>query len=432
MAFPKLHKNIKVRLITFFLSTMLAWMIYPFMAIYFSNYFGAKLTGFLLTGSVAMGVFVGLYGGYLADKLGRKNILLIGVGISLVLFLVMAVANSPLFHSVPVTLVAFLLLGISGGLVGPATGALVIDSTNEENRPFVFSIQHWVENLAVMIGATIGGFYFQNHKFAIFSGIAIVAVIEMILTVFFIQEVYQPKVVIEKIHVLKGIAKSYKQAVKNKAFMFMLIGTTLLYSSEKHLPNFIGVHWAERFKEFTLSLFGKIQMNVTGYKLVGFFTTEMTILVVAFGIFIAAWLKGKNTKSKKNILFIASGIYMFSFAILATVTSLPAILFLGVIITFGEILTVPIVGAFSAEMMDEENRGSYSALKNVGSNMRQLLGTLGLSLYGLIGTLGMTIVMTVILIVTLILFQKSLRIHFSQKEIDYEEISRKKLGLLDK
>lgn len=414
MALPRLHRNIKIRIITNFLSGVLGSMIWPFMAIYFSNYFGAKLTGVLLTGEVLLGIAIGFYGGYLADKVGRKKMMIIGLSLTTTGYFFMTLANSPVFQSVWITLLMFIIIGSSYGIIGPAAGAMLIDCTNDDNRPFVYSIQYWAGNLSGMIGGSLGGFFFQHHKFEIFLGLTIVAILDLLLTTKFIVEEYTVKKAVEKIHILKDIAKSYHAVIKNKAFMFFFIASALMWSSERQMTNYIAVHWAQHFKPVHISISNWFSHSVTGYNLVGLYTTENTFLVVTFGMLIAVFVKRTDMK---RLFYIASTVYMLFYAFLGLLNSMVLIIIFGMVITFAEMTIVPISSTYSVSMMHEENRGSYSAFMNVGDNIKGLIASLCVSLYGIIGTYGMTIVMLLLALIAFVLFRISLRIHFNKKEL---------------
>lgn len=74
MGFWSMHRNIKIRIITSFLTRTVSTMIFPFMAIYFSIKLGSVLAGVLLLVNVMAALIIGLYGGYIGDRLGRKRL----------------------------------------------------------------------------------------------------------------------------------------------------------------------------------------------------------------------------------------------------------------------------------------------------------------------------------------------------------------------
>lgn len=71
--FKSLHPNIRIRIYTSFLSRVIGSMIFPFMAIYFTYQINATIAGILLMINIAVQFIAGLYGGYLADLVGRKK-----------------------------------------------------------------------------------------------------------------------------------------------------------------------------------------------------------------------------------------------------------------------------------------------------------------------------------------------------------------------
>ncbi|MDF2534798.1 MAG: emrB [Bacillales bacterium] len=408
MAFPKLHKNIQVRILTSFLSRLLGSMIYPFMAIYFSGHFGSKFAGILLLIGVWIQIVVGFYGGYLADKIGRKKIMSIGIIIQLITYIFMALANSPILDSAWLTLIMFTLNGASGGLVYPATSALLIDSSTLENRTFMFSIQYWTSNVSFMIGSLLGGFYFEHHRFELFSGLAVCTAFTLILTIYIMTDSYVPKKVIGKVHVIKDIVHSYKVVVKDKAFMYFIFATVFLWSMESHSANFIAVRLAKEFKTEVVQFFHFTSFEVTGYKIIGFLNTENATLVVLFGIFISSWIRNKGMK---NILYISILMYFIGYIVLSYSNSLWLIFIVGLILTFGEMFSTPIAHTYESEMMDESARGSYSAIGSFGGNLTQLAGAIGLTLYGWIGGYGMAAVIALCGVCSFYFFHISLKIH---------------------
>jgi MFS family permease len=97
------------------------------------------------------GFFGNLIGGALADRLGRKSIILFGLVVSALSSLAMGLVNS---------LSAFYVLaavvGVLSDVAGPAHGAMVADMLPEEKRPRA-SVCCVGANLAWVIGPSLGG-----------------------------------------------------------------------------------------------------------------------------------------------------------------------------------------------------------------------------------------------------------------------------------
>lgn len=99
-----------------------------------------------------------LLGGKLADRYGRKTILLIGnYGMVLGYFV-----NALLPLGVH-TIVIFFLSGFFGNLTGPASTAMVADKSSSKDREKAYSLSYLGWNLGFVLGPSIGGFLFKNY-----------------------------------------------------------------------------------------------------------------------------------------------------------------------------------------------------------------------------------------------------------------------------
>lgn len=158
--FRELHPNIRARILIQFLSKVIGSMIFPFMAIYFSREINSSVAGFLLMINVLVQFLAGMYGGHLADIIGRKKLMVTGELLKVFAFLGMVLCNSPMFHSPWITFVMLLIIGVAQGLINPAGEAMLIDVSTPENRSFMYSVSYWANNLSIMIGIMVGGLVF--------------------------------------------------------------------------------------------------------------------------------------------------------------------------------------------------------------------------------------------------------------------------------
>lgn len=68
-----LNINVRVRLLTSFLSRFFGNMVYPFMSIYLTLYFSDQTAGTMLLIITSAAIVMGFLSGYLADIFGKKN-----------------------------------------------------------------------------------------------------------------------------------------------------------------------------------------------------------------------------------------------------------------------------------------------------------------------------------------------------------------------
>lgn len=78
-----------------FLSVVLGSAIFPFMSMYYVQYFGAFITGLLVIVTQAVSFLGILYGGHLSDSIGRKKVSDIGNFGVLIGYILTIFANRP-------------------------------------------------------------------------------------------------------------------------------------------------------------------------------------------------------------------------------------------------------------------------------------------------------------------------------------------------
>lgn len=136
--FRELHPNIRARILIQFLSKIIGSMIFPFLAIYFTMEINSSVAGVLLLINVFVQFVAGIYGGHLADVIGRRKLMITGEVLKVFAFLGMVLCNSPFFHSPWITFAMLLIIGVAQGLVNPAGEAMLIDVSTPENRAFMY------------------------------------------------------------------------------------------------------------------------------------------------------------------------------------------------------------------------------------------------------------------------------------------------------
>ncbi len=129
-------------------------MVVPFLVFFLgSRGITAAQTGTVVV-ALGVGGFAGpALGGFLADRIGRKPALLIG--------LVATPASLGLLFaapSLPTLMAAAVLLGLTSKLFLPAANALIADSVTFEQRPKAFSLIHWAINIGTAVAAATAGF----------------------------------------------------------------------------------------------------------------------------------------------------------------------------------------------------------------------------------------------------------------------------------
>ncbi|AYC30080.1 MDR family MFS transporter [Paenisporosarcina cavernae] len=378
MRFRDFHPNIKLRIIFGFFSEIIGSMIFPFMAIYFTIHFGAKLTGILLIVNVIIGALVGFYGGYLSDKVGRKKLMVAAEGIRFVSLIVMTIANSPWFESPMITFLMFLVSSICWGIVGPATDAMLIDVSKPPERKLMYAIMYWSANLSIAIGGTIGAFLFESYLFELFIGMTIMSAILFIVITFFITESYIPKKSegpTEKTNALKEIGymfKSYKVVALDKIFLLFMLAGMFIQSLEMQLTNYIAVRLHQDMTDQTFLLW-----SIDGLKMTGLLRTENTVLVVLFAALVMKWIQSYKDKS---VFLWSIVLFTVGYTTISYFNNVWILFIAMLIATIGELMRVPVQQSYMAALPPDDKRSSYMAVLGFSFQGSMILASISITL----------------------------------------------------
>ncbi len=381
MGFFKLHLNIRIRIFTSFLNRSAGTMIFPFMAIYFSERLGQGLAGILLLITLAAQVIMSVYGGYLSDRRGRKVIMVSSLSIQFIALLVMTLANSSLLDSAWLTFAMMLVQSACNGMMSPAVDAMLIDVSTKEDRSFMYAIQYWSVNLSVAIGSLLGGILFASHRFELFVMLTLACLITLVLTAFRIEETYRPAVKQglskKRTKVFRGIWDNYTPLMKDKLFMVYSLGGLLLFSIEFQTTNYIGVRLEREFVARQIAFTDWLSFELTGLKVMSLIQIENTVIVICLSLFITKLVR---TFKDTRVLYTGVLLYTIGYCVVGFSNSLWLIVISVLLATAGELLYLPVRQSYLAEIVKDDARSSYLAVNGLVFQMAQAVGALGISL----------------------------------------------------
>lgn len=150
--------------------------------------FGLSSKSAILSFIVAFGVtkaIANYFTGRLANKIGRKNLLVIGWVLALPIPILLIYANSWAW-----IVVANILLGISQGLTWSSTVVMKMDLVGEKQRGLAMGINEFAGYLAVGIVAFLTGYIAQNYgirPYPFYIGI-VISVLGLLLTLIWVKD----------------------------------------------------------------------------------------------------------------------------------------------------------------------------------------------------------------------------------------------------
>ncbi|MFT8391327.1 MAG: MFS transporter [Sporolactobacillus sp.] len=372
MRFKDFHRNIKLRIIEIFSSHFIGNMIFPFMTIYFAVHFGEKLTGVLLLINVVLGMAVSLIGGHLADRLGRRRMMLVAECIRFAAFFIMAICNSPFYQSAAVTFVMMVFNSVSWGLAGPASDAMLIDSSTPEQRKYMYSITYWSTNFSIAAGGILGAALFSHYLFYLFAALCIAELFIVILVAGFITETSRLTANKRGSGGIAGylleLGTSYRKVVRDKLFLTYVLAGVLIFSMEQQLTNYIGIHLSLKMPPQHILFW-----HLNGLTMLGALRSENTVLVVLLMLFIGKFSFHINDN---KALIISCLMFSIGYGALSYFTNVWLLLAFMFFLTIGEVFRVPVEQAYAAAIPPENARSVYMAVNGLKYNAALLIASL--------------------------------------------------------
>ena len=410
MKFWNFNKNIQIRLLLQFFTTIATMSVTPYLVIYFENRLGTVITGFMFLGVIASTIVGSLVGGYYSDILGRKLIILFSEFFISAGFLAVAMVNSPWAdHHYITTFILFLIIHFFSGMVNPTYQALIIDVSNSQNRKEIYTFSYWLTNLGMAIGGIIGAFLFKENLFALLLGVAIINFLSFLTTLFFIKETYKPATApVTSIQMSKGslnkikpIIKSFIEVLKNKKFRLLAIANLLILSIELQLTNYIEIRLDNIMSEEPL--LPHLNLHVDGIKMIGILRTENTLLIVILTVFVSLLLKKFKDRF---VLIFGLLLYTIGFGIISYISA-PWILMIAMFFaTIGELIHIPVKQTFVANIVPDNARSSYMAVYSLTSLFASITAGIFIIIGAFIPPLLVTAIFLLMGLVSILIFQR--------------------------
>lgn len=315
--------------------------------------------GIMLGLSSLAGLFGNMLGGALADKFGRRSIIIYGL-----VFSAISAVSLGLVNDLSVMYVVSILVGLIGSIGHPAHGAMVADILPEDKRQEGFGLLRIVGNMAWLVGPTIGGFVASKSFLALFIADAVFScIVAGIVFLFLPESKPQPHPNEEPASLLKTIS-GYGTVMRNVAFMAFIIASILMTTVYQQMYNSLSVYLRDNHG-----------IDPQGY---GLLLSTSAITVILFQLFVTKLIKRQPPFIMMGLGAIFYSIGFMLFGVVAQFALFAMNIF---IITIGEMIIMPVSQALVANFAPAEMRGRYMAF----SGMTWLIpATLGPGLAGYI------------------------------------------------
>jgi len=320
-------------------------MMFPYFTLYLTKRFGVGMTqvGLVFAVFSVTGLLGSTIGGALADRVGRRTMLIFGLVASALSSLLMAFAGSfALFVAIS------LVVGMMARTGMPAQRAMVADLLPAGKRTQGYGMLRVTHNLAIAIGPAIGGFVAMRSYMALFITDAVASSITALIVYMAIREtrpISASEAAGEKQPSIFRSFGGYSVALRNGIFMLFMGAYILQTMAAQQMFGTLGVFMRD-VRGFTEQNFGLV-VTVNG------------LMVVLFQFPITHLCRNipRLRLMALGALFYAVGLLMYG-----VVEPYGLFLVAMAIATIGETMTAPTSQAMAAELAPEDMRGRFMAV----------------------------------------------------------------------
>lgn len=307
----------------------------PFLTLYMTKAGYSPADIWKTFAALALGGFTSaILGGWLADRIGRRNTMSIALSSASLSILGLWQADGLAAY-----MIASFFVGLSHGAYHPAASSLLADLVPPERRVIAFGVTRFAINLGFGCGMAAGGFLAEISYDLLFIGDAVTTGIYGAISFFLLPHGLKNKT---------GEASRWLPAIvsiwRNKAFVAMFFSSLF--------GVFLFFHWG-----------GAIALYISdlGYpeRVYGMLMGFNGLLITAAELPLSHWVKRFDPRRIIGIGFLLCGAGVAFCGVGSTW------IWLGIavtIFTVGEMISMPVSGAYVSELAPEEMRGRYNGV----------------------------------------------------------------------
>ncbi|WP_432063861.1 MFS transporter [Streptomyces sp. C10-9-1] len=316
---------------------------------------GGAAIGYVIGGSVLVGTLASVYGGYLADRVTKIN-LVIALDIAIMaLYLSLTVVRDPF------TVTAVLILAnVASSSMGVAGNALISELVRPENRTKVFSLRYSLQNIGAAAGPFLG-----------VAAVAAGAGGPFVLSVGVIGASLLPLVLFRRRFLTTGTATAAPATAAGQepdgeeepGFLDVLrrlrADRRLAYFTVGGILSIVVYGPLLTFMSQYLVL---VEDRDTAYRLVAYVSAANAVVVIG-----AQYALGSRLKPDTLMKWLTVGTGAFVVGLLAmSLSTHAAVLVIAVVVfSIGEVIVVPAEFTFIDSIAPEKLRGSYFGAQNL-------------------------------------------------------------------
>jgi MFS family permease len=325
-------------------------LIIPYLTIYMVETLkiSETLSGIELAAYTVTGIPAIILGGMMADKIGRRVVLLASLSLMSVTMLLYFFANGFL-----TLLLVVLADSFVGSLYMPAANAMVADVIKPVDRPKAYSTLRIAWNSGLVVGPAIGVFIVAAYSIReLFVFGSVILVFAFVLNLALIPETRPKSAADQEVTLRSVLAVS-----KNRPFLVLVTMTGVLWF---FLSQWISV----------LQLYSVQDLNMDT-SVPGILFVVNALMIVGFQL----WVTSKMVKFRRSIVLMSGQLICAAgFSLVFFANDIYTLIACVVVATIGEIIYMSIVAAIIADMSPEAERGVYMGFSGFMQSLAMGLG----------------------------------------------------------
>lgn len=339
---------------THFIDVIGNTLLMPFFALYVTQKFGVGMTqaGIILATNSVAGMVGSTIGGAMADRFGRRGIILFGLVVSALSGLTLGFVNKfYMFYGLSV------FVGLMGSAAHPAHQAMIADILPADKRAEGFGMMRVISNFAWIIGPTIGGFLAAYNFLYLFLSDAVISIITAILVFRLLPETRpQPKDKAEHESLWQTLS-GYRVALADRPYLAFIFASILMIIVYQQMYSSLSVYLRD-VHHVDPQFYGLIMSS-----------SAITVVIFQFAV-------TRIIKRYPPFLMMAAAtfFYLIGFTMYGFVATIPLFILAMVIITVGEMIGMPTSNVLAASFAPEEMRARYMAVFGLTWTVPSMIG----------------------------------------------------------
>ena len=327
-------------------------MVFPLFTLFFTQKFSISVAeaGGLIVLFMVGGLIGGPLGGWLADRVGRKSVMMVSLAGEATFSLGMALAPS-----LPLLIVMIFCFGIITPMFWPAASATIADLVKPDKRAGAYGLIRVAANLGVAFGPLVAGLLLAlqqqpdgstppNAYLPLFVMDALTSLIFAFIIGRRLRETKPQVAVPTAAAEMPQSGGGYGHVFRDRPFMIFVL-----------LSGLVGVVYSQMNTTFGVYLTRTFNYPASAYTAM---LSTNAAMVVLFQFPLARWV---DRQDRSAMLALGAALYGIGFGMIGFASSLPLFWAAVIILTIGEMVIVPAAQTVSADLAPIDMRGRYQA-----------------------------------------------------------------------